>query len=244
MLFSGSALISMSVAGTSTFSFIKSTSVVPPATNAALPRRARSSASRSLVTFSYENGCMTGLSHAAARGLNRPDDVRIRTAAAQVSAHLLPHVIVGRSARFVEQRCRRHDLTGGAVSALEGIVLDERVLHRVEHAVAFQTFDGDDIVAFVHHRKRETRQHAAPVDEDRTCAALTVIAALLGSKELQLLAQHVEQRRTDIEIERDAFAVHAQAGRASDDAGGQSGFGDRRPARRCRRRLPECTSIL
>src|SRR5207249_3500316 len=180
--------MSTSAVGTSTFSFIKSTSVVPPATNVAFPSRARSIASCSVVTFSYENGCMTGLLRPAARRLNSRDDVRVRAAAAQVSAHLLPHVVVARSARFVEQGCRRHDLAGCAVSALEGIVLDEGFLHRMENAVALQSFDRDDVVAVMHHGEREARQDATAVDVDGACAALAVIAALLGSEELELLA--------------------------------------------------------
>src|SRR5207237_3844660 len=156
--------MSTSAAGTSTFSFIKSTSVVPPATNVAFPRRARSIASCSFVTFSYVTACLTGISRRAARRLNSRDDVRIRTAAAQVSAHLLPHVIVARSARFVEQGCRRHDLAGCAVSALEGIVLDEGFLYRMENAISFQSFDRDDVVALMHHNERETRQDATAVD--------------------------------------------------------------------------------
>src|SRR5438093_9990622 len=156
--------MSTSAVGTSTFSFIKSTSVVPPATNVAFARRARSSASCSVVTFSYENGCMTGLLRAAARRLNSCDDVRVRAAAAQVSAHLLPHVVVARSARFVEQGGCRHDLTGCAVSALEGIVLDEGFLDRMQNAVSFQSFDRDDVVVVMHDGERETRQDAATVD--------------------------------------------------------------------------------
>src|SRR5437016_5428403 len=100
---------------------------------------------------------MTDLSRAAARRLNSRDDVRVRAAAAQVSAHLLPHISVARPARFVEQCCRRHDLSGCAVSALEGIVLDERLLYRMENAVPFQSLDRDDVVAVMHDGEREAR---------------------------------------------------------------------------------------
>jgi hypothetical protein len=187
---------------------------------------------------------MTDLSGAAARGLNGRDDVRVRAAAAQVSAHLLPYVIVARSARFVEEGCRRHDLSGRAVSALEGIVLDERLLHRMEDAVLFQAFDRHDVVVFMHHRKSETRKHAAAVDVDRARTALAMIAALLGPEELKPLPQGIEQRGTDIEIEPDAFAIHAQADPASDHGGGCSGFGHGRPSRSGGRCLYECESIL
>src|ERR1700730_13117952 len=120
--------------------------------------------------------------------MTAPDDFRVRAAAAQVSAHLLPHVIVARSARFVEEGCRRHDLAGCAVSALEGIVLDESVLDRMENPVPLQSFDRDDVVALMHDRESETRENPAAVDVDGACAALAVIAALLGSAELELLA--------------------------------------------------------
>jgi hypothetical protein len=45
----------------------------------------------------------------------------------------------------------------------------------------------------MHDREREAGVDAPAVDDDRTGAALTVIATLLGPSEVQMLAQRVEQ---------------------------------------------------
>src|SRR5687768_8596245 len=52
----------------------------------------------------------------------------------------------------------------------------------------FHSFDRDDVVAFMHYGEREARKDATAIDVNGACAALAVIAALLGSEELELLA--------------------------------------------------------
>src|SRR5690349_7621488 len=64
--------------------------------------------------------------------LHRGDDPRIRATAADVAAHRLTDVVVTRPPRLVEHRDRRHDLTRRAVAALEAVVGDEGLLHRVQ----------------------------------------------------------------------------------------------------------------
>ena len=48
---------------------------------------------------------------------------------------------------FTYQRDGRHHLAGCAEAALEGIVIDEGLLNRVESAVLGKTLDGRDIHA-------------------------------------------------------------------------------------------------
>src|SRR5207237_8568027 len=131
-----------------------------------------------------------------------------------LSTPLASPVVAARTARFVAQGGCRHDLTGCAVSALEGIVLDEGCLDRMQNAVSFQSFDRDDVVVVMHDGERETRQDAATVDMDSACAALAMIAALLGSEELELLARRVEQCDAGVHSGRNGFglASHRQRG--------------------------------
>src|SRR5690242_3871075 len=62
-------------------------------------------------------------------------------------------------------------------------------------------FDRDDLVSLVHGGEREARTHASSIDQERACAALTVIAPFLRSGEVQMLAQRVEQRHACVEVE-------------------------------------------
>src|SRR3954454_6822336 len=110
---SGSALMSWTCRGTRTSSFIRSTSVVPPARK--VPGPATASAT---VTGAVSSNGRTGR---PPRGpgprlglLDGRDDVRVRRAAAEVAGHELPHV----GDVLLHRGERGHDLAGGAGPAL------------------------------------------------------------------------------------------------------------------------------
>ena len=146
---------------------------------------------------------------------HRRDDVRIGAAAAQVAAHALADFVVaepggagahvGRrradlaGAVLVEQGDRRADLPRRAVAALEGVVLDERGLHRVQRLGRAEALDGGDVDAFLHHRERQAGVDAAAVDEHGAGAALAAVAALLGAGQAGVFAQRIEQRDARLE---------------------------------------------
>src|SRR5438477_7008187 len=107
---SGTALRSTRAVGRSTCSFIRSTSVVPPARYRAPAAAAASRAARRSVAVTYRKASITSAAIAAHR-LDRGDDARIRAAAADVAAHTLAHIVVVGPARFAQKCDRRHDLT-------------------------------------------------------------------------------------------------------------------------------------
>ena len=96
------------------------------------------------------------------------------------------------------------ELRSGAVT------LYERGLHRVQVAGRAESFDRRDAASVVHDCQRQARIDAASIDDHRACTALTVIAALLGSREMQVFTQRVEQRRSRIELEVVGLAVHVE----------------------------------
>ena len=58
---------------------------------------------------------------------------------------------------FLHAGDRRHDLSRGAVAALERIVIDEGLLHRVEVPVnRRQALDGRDVATFELGHEQET----------------------------------------------------------------------------------------
>ena len=107
----------------------------------------------------------------------------------------------------LEHADRGADLAGRAVAALKAVVLEKRGLHRVQRVRRAEAFDRDDVVALVHDGERETRVDPASVDQHGARAALTVVAALLGAGQMQVLSQRVEQRRAQIELELDGLTV-------------------------------------
>src|SRR5688572_1623862 len=65
------------------------------------------------------------------RTMNRLAHARIRSAAAEVAGHRAVDIGVRRFRVLLQQRCRRHDLTGLTVPALGHVHFDPRQLHRV-----------------------------------------------------------------------------------------------------------------
>src|SRR6478672_1220336 len=96
--------MSTSRLGVSTLSFIRSTSVVPPAMNRVFGLAAtRCVASAMSVAAEYSKGRMSA-SHRAAHVLDGGDDPGVGAAPADVPAHAFLHVGVGWTARLLEQR--------------------------------------------------------------------------------------------------------------------------------------------
>ena len=73
-------------------------------------------------------------------------------------------------------------------------------------------FDREDIGAVVTDRERKARIDPPSVDDDGAGAALAAVAALLGSGQIQPLAQQIEQRDAGvIERDRPLHAVHGES---------------------------------
>src|SRR5258708_2413196 len=99
------------------------------------------------------------------------NNVRIARAAAQIATHALPNLCLReilkrewlrdiyrrgtRPARFrfFDQRGSRHDLARSTESALKPVMLNERLLERMQAAVAPQPFNGGDSLLIVHRRE-------------------------------------------------------------------------------------------
>ena len=73
-------------------------------------------------------------------------------------------------------------------------MIDEGLLQRMQFAVARQALDGGYLGAFLHHRQRQAGIDPPPVDQNGARAALSVVAALLGAGQVEMVAQCVQQR--------------------------------------------------
>ena len=142
--------------------------------------------------------------------LNGGEDILVRSATADIAAHIFLNVGVRGAAWLFKQCDGRHDLAGGAVSALVPIMSDKGGLHRMQCARRAQALDGGDFFAVVHQRQAEARVHAPAIDMHRAGAALTVIAAFLCAGEGDGLANTIQQRRARIDSKVVVFAVNPQ----------------------------------
>src|SRR5690606_15589782 len=74
-------------------------------------------------------------------------DVLVSGAAAQISFETVPHLLVARVGVLGEQIDGRHDHPGRTEAALQGVLLTERLLDRMQAAVLREPFDGGDGVS-------------------------------------------------------------------------------------------------
>src|SRR5882757_1045485 len=131
---------------------------------------------------------------------DRVNDIGVGGATAQISTHILANSGFGFSMTFGDASHGGEDLPWRAVPALKRVMVDEGLLHRVQLAVGLgEALDCRDIFALRACCQSEARQNTAPVDQYRASPALSVIATLLGSRETDVLAKRVRQRRPDVD---------------------------------------------
>ena len=76
--------------------------------------------------------------------------------------------------------------------------------------IAGQSFNGRDLVGLMHDREGEAGVDSPAVDVDGTGAALAVVTALLGAKQVEMLAQSIEHGGARIERQPVLLAVYVQ----------------------------------
>jgi hypothetical protein len=124
----------------------------------------------------------------------------ISGAAAEVALEAESDLVLGGIGDLVEQRHRGHDHAGGAVPALEAVVLLECLLHRVHRVPIGEALDGGDRQAIGLDREHRARLHRLTVDVDRAGAARRGVAADVGAREAEVLAHEMHQERTWFDV--------------------------------------------
>ncbi len=142
--------------------------------------------------------CPPALSHFASpfpgRGLDGREDPRIRAAAADVARERSDDVLRARIGVRLQQGDRRDDHSGRAVAALKRLFLEKRRLDRMEPAVLGEPLDRDDLLARRFGDRRLAGRRRLPVEQHHAGAALTFPATVLGSGQLETIAQDREER--------------------------------------------------
>ena len=103
--------------------------------------------------------------------------------------------------RLQQERVGVHDHAGRAVAALEAAVVDERLLERMQLAVAGEALDRRDVLALDVLQRGLARSDGLAVDDHRAGAADPGAAAVLRSGELEVGAQHPEERAVLVGVE-------------------------------------------
>ena len=90
-------------------------------------------------------------------------------------------------------------------------LVDESLLQGVKNLPLGEPFDRRDVGAVFHDGQRQARVDAPAVHQDRARPALPVVAALLRPRQVEMLAQGVEQCGPVVELEFVLMPVDGQA---------------------------------
>jgi hypothetical protein len=94
---------------------------------------------------------------------------------------------------------------------LQSVTAHKCGLHGVKAVVIRQAFNGGDLIAGMHHRKREAAIDALPVDNHCAGAALPLIASLLGACEPEMFTQRIQQCRSGVECKRVGSTINLKS---------------------------------
>jgi hypothetical protein len=131
---------------------------------------------------------------------------------------------------LLDHRDRRTDLPRRAVTALEAVQVEERLLHRMQLFALGHTLDGRDLTPLGRHRQLQAGDGPASVQQHGAGTALPLVAALLGAGQIQALAQGVEQGGAVVDGQCALLAVDVQG----DDAVRRRGaWGHHQPSFGC-----------
>src|SRR5918995_3459135 len=156
------------------------------------------------------NGGGRALAHGPGGLADRQHDVVVARAAAEVALDRVPNLLVGRIVGPAQQVGGGHDHAGGAEPALEPVLLPERALERVKVVGVTQALDGRHAAAVCLRGEHRAALHGSAVEVDRACAALAGVAPDVGAGQAQVLAQHLDQQPSRLDVHLPAYAVHLE----------------------------------
>src|SRR5258706_15987198 len=141
----------------------------------------------SLRSISVAICSSSAFGHQSCRFADAIADFRIGAAAADIG-HLTVDIGIGRMGIALEQRRRRHDLTGLAIAALRHLLFDPGHDNGMV-LVSGDAFDGGDVPSRQSARRKRAGPHGLAVDMHGAGAAKTRAAAEFGAGQAKRIAQ-------------------------------------------------------
>ena len=133
------------------------------------------------------------LLHQLRRAADGAPDPRVGAAPAELAGQRGRRPRVVRMRGLAEQRRRRHQPAGRAVTALHRAGLQPRLLHRVQDAVFGQALDRRHPLACGGGGRRRAGRHGAAADQHRAGPAGALAAAELGAGQPEVVPEHRQQ---------------------------------------------------
>ena len=138
-----------------------------------------------------------GALHAQRGQLDGIEDLGVAGAAAEVAGEGLAHLVAGGRRIVGQQGLGGEEDARRAVAALGRAQLREGLLQRVQLAAIGHPLHRLDLAALALDGQGQAGQHGLAVHQHRAGAALPQLAAVLGAREVEVLAQHLEEGLVD-----------------------------------------------
>src|SRR5690606_3762649 len=139
------------------------------------------------------------------------DDGLIAGAAAQVAGQRVGDLLPARVGVVVEQRLGDHDHAGGAVAALDGVLLEEGLLQRVQLISGVQPFEGEHLAARHVFDRQQAGEERLAVNQNGAAPTAALLAARLRRRIAELVAQQGLQRDERLHHHVDVTAIQVKA---------------------------------
>lgn len=130
------------------------------------------------------------------------DDARVTAAPADVAVQRLPHGLVVGISVARQQIDGAHQHSGRAIATLDGALVHELLLDRMQPPLTREALHGGDLGAVDGRKRCHAGQRGNPVDEHGASTTPTLPTPGLGAGQLQILTQGGQQgplrRRLDV----------------------------------------------
>src|SRR5262249_41767787 len=128
------------------------------------------------------------------------DDVDVPGAAAEIPRDRAPDVALARIGIGFQERVARHHHAGGAIAALQAVLLKETLLDGIELAFLLEAFDSCDVAAVCLNGEHRAGFDRHSVEEHGTGAAMRRVAADVRASEPQVLSQKVNEKQSRLDL--------------------------------------------
>jgi hypothetical protein len=126
---------------------------------------------------------------------NRAHDIVVAGATADVAGQVVAYFALGRMGVQLQELANAHDHPSRAETALQGVVLLEGRLNRMQLTVARrEALNRRDRRSIGHHRENRAGFDRLPIDIDGASAALRRVATDMRSGEAEIVSYQVNQQ--------------------------------------------------
>jgi hypothetical protein len=148
--------------------------------------------------------------HFSGGALHSLNDVLIAGAAAQIALKGMTYLFFCGIRIALQNLGRSHNHAWCAESALQSVVLPERLLHRMKIALLCQAFNGRYASAVSLRGQNRAGLHGLSIEHDGACAAERGLATDVSSRKAEHIAQVVDQQHARLNFALVRGSIHSE----------------------------------